>query len=79
VDTKRAVRLARFVERASTDLSATDVQARRKGRIERIQDAWLRDLSVRSWSAAARELRRRRAGSEAEAPAPPDVVSEGAG
>jgi hypothetical protein len=57
--TDPAIRLARVIERmgANLTLSATG----REERLERVQDAWLRDLSPRSLTAASRELRRQRA------------------
>jgi hypothetical protein len=42
----------------------------REGRLQRVEDAWLRDRSERSLSAAARELRRRRTAVETAGASP---------
>jgi hypothetical protein len=42
----RAVRLADLVHHLGADLSVPDPEKRRLGRLERVQAAWLRDLSA---------------------------------
>ena len=58
----RAARLARVVERMGADVRLR--APTREGRLRRVEDAWIRDRSERSSSAARRELGRRRAGGD---------------
>jgi hypothetical protein len=70
VNADRAVRLARVVEAMGGDLSLR--VASRGARLRRVEDAWLRDISRRSLTAAARELAKARAdGSWAAERSPP--------
>jgi hypothetical protein len=60
VDVERATRLAGVTERLGADPALT--RATRESRVQRVQEAWLRDLSRGSLAAACRELRLARAG-----------------
>jgi hypothetical protein len=68
VTADRATRLARVVERMGADVRLHAPS--REGRLRRVEDAWLRDRSERSSSAAAGELRRRRTAVETAGAAP---------
>ena len=60
MDSIRAARLARIVEASGSIAAAADPAARRVGRLERIQNAWLHQLTPRSITAARDQLTRRR-------------------
>ena len=57
MNANRAAQLARVVERMGADVRLR--APAREERLRRVEDAWLRDRSERSLSAAARELTRR--------------------
>jgi hypothetical protein len=54
----RADRLARLVEQMGADLTLSPTT--RHARLQRVEDAWRRELSGCSLTAVSRELRRRR-------------------
>jgi hypothetical protein len=60
MDSIRAARLARIVEASGSLRPAADPAARRVGRLQRIQNAWLHQLTPRSIAAAQGQLTRRR-------------------
>jgi hypothetical protein len=60
MDSIRAARLARIVEASGSIAAAVDPATRRIGRLRRIQNAWLHQLTPRSIAAAQDQLTRRR-------------------
>ena len=60
MDSLQAARLARLVEDRGMELGLVDPAQRRIDRLERVQSAWLRELSPRSVLAARGELERLR-------------------